>query len=135
MNTPLLNIITATLTFLLLDGIWLGVIAKSFYRDNLSSFLGLSGGQLAVNWPSAIIVYVVLIAGIVLFPVAKAGDSLKLALIWGFLFGITVYGTYGFTNHALVQNWPLKVSVIDTFWGGALCALTSFATVYFSSPR
>ncbi|MDA8561654.1 DUF2177 family protein [Gammaproteobacteria bacterium] len=121
------KIIIAIFTFIILDGLWLGVIAKSLYQDNLRLFLNISHGELSVNWVSAFFVYILLIAGILIFPVEKAGDDLKNSLLWGFLFGIFVYGTYGFTNHALVQNWPLKISIIDTIWGGVLCALTTYS--------
>jgi len=126
------KVLIATITFLVLDGLWLDVIAKSLYQNNLKSFLTISNGQLSFNWLSAIIVYIFLITAILAFPVAKANNNCKLAIFWGFVFGLAVYGTYGFTNHALVKNWPLKISLIDTFWGGVLCGLTALATVYFT---
>lgn len=119
--------IVTIVTFMILDGLWLGVIAKSLYQHNLSVFLNITNGELSVNWFSAIVVYILLIAGILIFPVEKAGGSLKMSVLWGFLFGLFVYGTYGFTNHALVQHWPLKISIIDTIWGGVLCALTTYS--------
>lgn len=127
------KIVVAIVTFMILDGLWLGVIATSLYQNNLKPLLAMSNGQLSVNWGSAIVVYIVLILGVLVFPVARAGNDIKLAIIWGFIFGISVYGTYGFTNHALLNNWPLKITIIDTIWGGVLCALTTLAVALFAA--
>lgn len=132
MNNLIKKSIVAVITFLTLDGLWLGVFAKSIYHDKLSDFLTLVNGKLSVHWLSVIVIYSVLIVGIIVFPIEKSGNSLKASLLWGFIFGVVVYGTYGFTNHALVRNWPLEIALIDTLWGGVLCAATTCAANYFS---
>jgi len=108
------KLIIAIVTFLALDVLWLGLVAKYFYQNNLRNFLNISQNQLLVNWPSALIVYVLLIGGILLFPVTQAKNSTYKSFILGFGFGLCVYGTYGFTNHALVKNWPFIVTIVDT---------------------
>lgn len=126
----MMSFFIAALVFLLLDGIWLGYIAKSFYTENIGHLLRLNDGVLQPIWPAAIIVYIALISGLVLFVLPKAKSCLKKASIWGAFYGFVTYATYDFTNLALIKNWPLHISVIDTCWGITLCSLTSAITVF-----
>jgi hypothetical protein len=77
--------------FFVIDIIWLGVVAKSFYQKNLKYILSPN-----VNWTAAIIFYLIYIAGILIFAVlpAVAKDSLRHAAVWGALFGFFTYVTY-----------------------------------------
>lgn len=108
--------------FFAIDLIWLGVVAKNFYQDNLSAFLSPS-----VNWPAALAFYFMYIAGIILFAVKPGLDaqSLGKAAIWGALFGFFTYATYDLTNLATLRDWPLKVVVVDIAWGTLLCTLVA----------
>jgi uncharacterized membrane protein len=126
----MLSVIVTTCVFLLLDGIWLGVVAKQLYANELGSLLKMSGGQMQPNWFAAVVVYFALILGITCFVIPKASGRCDLALMWGALFGFVTYATYDFTNLSVLANWPLRISVIDTLWGMVLCGLTSCITVF-----
>ncbi len=112
--------------FFLIDMLWLGLMAKSFYREQLSAFLGQ-----AFNWPAAVLFYLMFIVGILLFAVIPAlnKNSLQHALIWGALFGFFTYATYDLTNLATLPGWPIKVVIVDILWGTFLCASVA-ATSY-----
>ena len=125
----MLRPIIATLTFLILDGIWLGIIAKKMYVDAFGQIMRLSDGAIQPYWPAAIVVYFALILGILVFVIPKAQGSAMSALLWGALFGFITYATYDFTNLAVLAQWSVKISIIDTIWGMVLCGLTSFITV------
>ncbi len=125
----MLRIITAILTFILLDAIWLGIIAKKMYIDAFGHLMRISKDSIQPYWPAAIIVYIALIGGILIFVIPKAHGSMAHALLWGALFGFITYATYDFTNLAVLSQWSLKISIIDTLWGMLLCGLTSFMTV------
>lgn len=111
--------------FFAIDMLWLGLVARSFYRNQLSSFLGDS-----FYWPAALIFYLVYIVGILMFAVlpALAKDSLAHALHWGALFGFFTYATYDLTNYATLPGWPLKVVIVDIVWGVLLCTAVSAAS-------
>lgn len=111
--------------FFAIDLLWLGVVAKNFYQNNLSHLLSP-----AVNWPAALLFYFMYIAGIILFAVKPGLDagSLAKAAIWGALFGFFTYATYDLTNLATLKNWPIKVVVIDIAWGSLLCTLVASAS-------
>ncbi|MEE4253590.1 MAG: DUF2177 family protein [Desulfuromusa sp.] len=108
--------------FFAIDLIWLGVVAKNFYQENLSAFLSPS-----VNWPAALAFYFMYIAGIILFAVKPGLDaqSIGKAALWGALFGFFTYATYDLTNLATLRDWPLKVVFVDIAWGTLLCTLVA----------
>jgi len=111
--------------FFLIDLLWLGVIAKNLYQKNLAHLLSPT-----VNWPAAIVFYLVYIAGIILFAVKPGLDELSLSrtVVWAALFGFFTYATYDLTNLATLRDWPLKVVVIDIIWGTVLCSLVSIGS-------
>lgn len=113
--------------FFIIDLIWLGVIAKGFYQKNLSFILSPQ-----VNWPAAILFYLLYIAGILIFAVvpAVAKNSWQHAMLYGAMFGFFTYMTYELTNLALLKDWPLNIVVVDIIWGVVLC--TAVASIgYF----
>jgi len=127
-----MQIIVATITFLILDGIWLGFIANQSYIDAFGPILRMADGRIQPNLAAAAVVYVALIAGIILLVIPKAGGQLLPAFLWGAFFGFVTYATYDFTNLAVLKDWSLKMSIIDTIWGMVLCGATSFVTVWFT---
>ncbi len=109
-------------TFLVLDLLWLGVIARGFYREQLNPLMADS-----TNWLAAVLFYLLFVAGLLVFVVNPAVErgSLAWSLGLGFLFGVITYGTYDLTNLATLAGWPLKVTLVDLVWGGVLSALVS----------
>ena len=58
--------------FMVLDGVWLGLLMKNFYREQLAPIVRLADGGIAPNWPAAFVVYVLLGTGIALFVIPRA---------------------------------------------------------------
>jgi uncharacterized membrane protein len=112
--------------FFVIDMIWLGVVAKDFYQQQLGYIMG------PVNWTAAIVFYLVYIVGILLFavyPALQEGSIMK-ALLFGALFGFFTYATYDFTNLATVKDWPLLVTVVDVMWGTFLGSSVAVVSYY-----
>ncbi|HUU62169.1 MAG TPA: DUF2177 family protein [Acidimicrobiia bacterium] len=111
--------------FFAIDMVWLGLVAKGFYRRQIGSLM-----RSPVNWAAAIVFYLLFILGLVVFVVAPAMDheSWVRALLYGALFGFIAYATYDLTNLATLRNWPLLVTVVDLVWGAALAASVSVIT-------
>ena len=115
--------------FFLIDMIWLGVVAKSFYQSQIGHLLG------EVNWVAAIIFYLVFLVGLVIFavyPGVQAG-AWQTALIYGALFGFFTYATYDLTNLATLKDWPLSVTLVDMVWGTILGATVAVGTYFAHS--
>jgi uncharacterized membrane protein len=110
--------------FFVIDMIWLGVVARGFYRRHLGPMLNPK-----VNWAAAALFYLLFIAGLLVFvirPALVGGEPLK-ALLLGALFGLISYATYDLSNLATLKDWPLVVTVIDLIWGTVLGGAVSFA--------
>jgi uncharacterized membrane protein len=112
--------------FMVLDGVWLGLLMKNFYRDQLAPIVRLADGGIAPNWPAAFIVYVLLGAGIALFVVPRA-TTLASAAALGAVFGLVVYGVYDFTNYSTLRQWPFVLTLADTAWGALASAAAAVA--------
>lgn len=104
--------------FLVLDLLWLGVVARGFYRDRLGDLLG------PVRWPAAIVFYAIYIAAVLVFAVMPAveRESLARALVLGGFFGFAAYAAYDLTNLATLRDFPVAVAVVDMIWGTLLTA-------------
>jgi uncharacterized membrane protein len=111
--------------FFAIDMLWLGVVARGFYRNQLADFLG------PVNWTAAIVFYLLFIVGILVFAVVPAlkQESLMYAVMYGAFFGFIAYATYDLTNLATLNDWPLTVTLVDMAWGAVLTG--SVATVSY----
>ena len=112
--------------FFVVDMVWLGVVARSFYQRHLGYLLG------PVNWLAAIGFYLIYLVGVIFFAgyPGVAADSAWLALGLGAAFGFFTYATYDMTNWATVRNWPARVVVVDILWGTFLGASVAGATAY-----
>ncbi|HSF82739.1 MAG TPA: DUF2177 family protein [Anaerolineales bacterium] len=121
-----LKLYLATLiAFFLIDMVWLGVVARNFYRKYLGFLLSPNP-----NWAAAILFYLLFIGGILIFaviPGLQAG-SLGKALLLGALFGLLSYATYDLTNLATIKDWPLIVTVVDMIWGTVLAASVTWVS-------
>lgn len=117
--------LTALLIFFAIDMVWLGVIAKDFYRGQIGFLM-----KTDINWTSAILFYLIFIVGLVFFVVQPSLEksSWVYALAVGALFGLITYATYDLTNYATLKDWPFSVTVIDLAWGTVLGALVSVLT-------
>jgi uncharacterized membrane protein len=112
--------------FMVLDGVWLGVLMKHFYREQLAPIVRLADGGIAPNWPAAVIVYILLGSGIALFVIPRA-STLPSAAGFGALLGLIVYGVYDFTNYSTLRQWPFVLTLADVAWGTAASAAASVA--------
>jgi uncharacterized membrane protein len=116
--------------FFVIDMVWLGLVAKNFYRQQIGFLM-----KPDVNWTSAIIFYLLFIVGLVLFvitPAIEKGSWIH-ALLFGLLFGLITYATYDLTNLATLKDWPILVTIVDLVWGAVLAASVSVVTYFIAS--
>ena len=108
--------------FFMIDIVWLGFIARSFYRKHLGYILAENP-----NWTAAILFYLLFVAGIQVFVIAPAlasGSFVKMLPLAAF-FGLITYATFDLTCLALVDKWPVIVTVVDMVWGTVLSTAVS----------
>lgn len=109
--------------FFAIDMVWLGLVARTFYRKYLGFLMAPNP-----NWLAAIIFYLLFIVGILVFVVVPglADNSLKTTLLRAALFGLITYATYDLTNLATLKNWPLTITIVDLIWGIVLSVMVSY---------
>jgi uncharacterized membrane protein len=111
--------------FFAIDMVWLALIARNFYQNQIGFLM-----RPAVNWPAAIIFYLLFLVGLVVFviePAVLKKDWIQ-ALGKGALFGLITYATYDLTNLATLKDWPFTVVWVDMIWGAVLAASVSVIT-------
>jgi uncharacterized membrane protein len=116
----------ALLALLILDGLWLGVLMKDFYRQQLEPLARMADGGLDPIWPIAALVYPVIALGLTAFVLGRERGPVD-ALVMGALFGAVTYAVYDLTNHATLRDWSATMTVVDIGWGAFSCGVVSWA--------
>lgn len=122
-----ISFLTAGMTMLALEGVWLTVMASRFYKPRI--------GHLMAETPSLApialfyIVYLVGLVVLVVHPMLVGNAATVKVLLMGALYGLVTYATYDLTNHATLRAWPTIVTVVDLVWGTSLTAIVALAAV------
>jgi len=104
---------------LVVDGLWLGLVARGFYRRHLGPML-LDTFRL----DAAALFYLLYAAGLVVLAVQPGlgrGSAVRAALLGGLL-GLVAYGAYDLTNVATLRGFPVRMAVVDMVWGTLMSA-------------
>lgn len=119
--------------FLVIDGLWLGIIARDFYQGQLRIIDNLGPGQpIKFNYFSAVGAYFLMALGFELFvrPQLTFSDNnwtkLLNSFMVGGLFGLVLYGVYDFTNYAIFSRWTELFVFVDILWGVFVYTAVSF---------
>ncbi|HQT64653.1 MAG: hypothetical protein B7Z75_05230 [Acidocella sp. 20-57-95] len=122
MRTPFIAYITSLVVMGIMDGCWLGFATSRLYRPGI--------GHLMTDKPvvpAAVLFYLLYAAGVtylITLPALTSG-GLSSAIMRGAVFGLIAYGTYDLTSLAILQNWPLNVTVADMIWGAIITGATA----------
>jgi uncharacterized membrane protein len=104
-----------------LDFTWIGIIANSFYKEQLGVLYSTN-----IIWPAAIVYFAVL-------PAVRA-HSWKLGAGRAALFALAAYATYDLTGLATIPNWPVLMTFVDMAWGIVLSVVTT-SLVYLIATK
>ena len=117
--------IATLIVFFAIDFLWIGIVARTFYRKYIGFLLAPSP-----NWIAAIIFYLLFILGLLFFVVVPGlkENSFKTTFLRAALFGLITYSTYDLTNLATVKDWPLLITAVDMIWGTVLSIAVSLAS-------
>lgn len=110
-------------SLLILDIFWLSTMARRLYRPELGDMIAEKFRPVP-----AICFYLIYVLGVTYFaalPAVEASSGAK-ALVDGALLGALAYSTYDLTNHATLQRWSLRVTLIDIAWGVFLSATAAY---------
>lgn len=109
-------------TFLVLDLLWLGVLAKNFYQQHLGYLM-----RADVRWVPAACFYLLFVAALVVFVAAPGIErgSLGRTMAMGAFFGLAAYAAFDLTSLALIRDFPLTAALVDLAWGAVLSAVVA----------
>ena len=110
------------ISLIVVDMIWLLVIAKTMYRDSM--------GDLMADEPklaAGIAFYVLYAIGVCIFVLMPAinKQSWLDAVLYGSLFGFFCYMTFDLTNLSVIRNFSTQLAFIDIAWGSFATAVVS----------
>jgi len=101
-------------SFLAFDALWLGLVAKKFYKKYIGDLMATKPNFIAAGLFYAIYLFGVLM--LVVIPAHRINSLTQ--LVWtGALFGFVCYATYDLTSQAVIKNWPVVVTIVDLLWG------------------
>lgn len=125
MKALLLPYLAALLVVGLLDALWLGLVARDFYRTAI-------GAQMAeqVRWAPALVFYLGYPAALVALALLPAGQPWPHQVARAALVGLVAYGVYDLTNLATLRQWPLRLALVDMAWGVAVSTLAGAAAAW-----
>ena len=114
----------------LIDMVWLGAVAKNFYRTQLGHLM-----RPAVLWVPAVLFYLIYVAALVVIVIWPAIErqSLTRAMAFGALFGLAAYAAYDLTSLALMKDFPVAVALVDLAWGAVLTGGVAGVTYLLAS--
>ena len=126
---PLMAYVVTLVLFLVIDGIWLGVVAGGLYRSQMGALVAER-----FNFGAAAAFYLLYPVGLTVFAVwpalsASEGGLPVRTLLLGGLLGLVAYGTYDLTNLAILRDWPVSITLIDLAWGTVLSAVVAALAV------
>jgi uncharacterized membrane protein len=116
----------AGVIYLVLDMLWLLVVARGLYVAELGPLLKANPNLIA-----ALAFYLLFLAGLtffVLLPAAAHADVVRAGLV-GAAFGLVAYGTYDLTNLATLNGFSTRIALIDMAWGMTVTGITAGGTI------
>jgi len=125
---------TSAILFVLLDFLWLAVIASAWYRQTLGYLADLDPqGKIIFNIPFGLIAQVVISLALsaVIMMALHIDNRMIVAVGWGAFIGFAIYATYDFTNLSFVKGWPLWIGILDVCWGTLQGVLAGVYVFYF----
>jgi uncharacterized membrane protein len=115
------NAILYLATFLILipvDFLFLGVVAKNFFTEQVGDMLG------EVRLLPAVLFYLLYVLGVLVFVNGADDANWQSVLVKGALFGLFCYATFELTAMSLLKHWTWPVVALDISWGAIITALS-----------
>lgn len=113
--------LAVAVTLGVLDGLWLGVVAKDVYRRALRPIM-----RDPVDRVAALGFYLLYVGAVMTLAVQPADDLVE-AITRGALLGLAAYGTYDLTNRATIRPFPWSLVALDMAWGTVLTTAAATA--------
>lgn len=126
LKTFLRNYLFTAGLFIGIDLVWL-VITQPFHDRAMGDLARRAAGDFFPLWWPAVLAYLIIPLGLTAL-VVNRGKQHPLAgrIGIGALYGACIYAVHNLSNYANLTHWSLAATVVDTLWGGAICAAVTW---------
>ncbi len=114
--------VAALVALLVLDGLWLGVLAKDLYQREMGSLMADP-----IRVAPAVAFYLLYPLAVVYLCLHAQPTGWFEAVCKGAVLGLAAYGAYNLTNLAVVKGWPVSLTAADWPWGAVVTAAAALA--------
>ena len=120
----LFGYLASAVTMLVLDLLWIGVVARPLYQQGLGHLMAAQP-----LLPAVVAFYALFLLGLALFALRPVGAEARWSAVLkrAALYGFFTYAAYDLTNLATLKGWPLPLSLIDIGWGVVLSVVSAAA--------
>jgi len=119
----------ALVAMAVLDGLWLGWLARDLYRREIGD---LMAG--AVRLGPAALFYGLYPLGLVYLALQPAPTAVLDAALRAAVVGLVAYGAYDLSNLATLRGWSVRLCLIDMAWGTGASALAGMLAHVVAVP-
>ena len=115
------TLVLSAFIFVLLDLLWLAVIARPFYLRHFGYLATVENGKIVFNLYAGIAAQFIISAGLttVITLVLNQHHGLAASVFAGAFAGFVIYATYDLTNLSFVKGYTFLMSAVDIAWGTA----------------
>ena len=105
--------------FILLDMLWLAVVARSLYFRQMSYLARVHNDRIVFNLPVGVLAQAIIALGLAVFVsfAVMVDNRLVSAAGTGAFAGFVIYCAYDLTNLSFIKGYPLLTTVVDIAWG------------------
>lgn len=107
------------LVLLPVDFLFLGVLAKDFFQQQVGDMLG------DIRLAPAVLFYLLYPVGVVIFVSGARDATWRATVLFGALFGFFCYATFELTAMAMLKHWSWPVVLLDIAWGSFVTAVSA----------
>lgn len=123
MKSNIITYLVIMCCLLVLDGIWLGIIANDSYQKAMGHIMR----ETPLIWPWVVFYLLYPLAILILAIQAQQPIQSHYLFAWrGFVLGAAAYGAYNLTNVSLLADWPILITIKDWLWGSFLTAISAW---------
>ena len=118
----LYRLVVVLITFLVLDAIYLGLQMASLQQ----LYKKIQNQPLTLKPLGAVLCYMFMVFVLYYFILSP-----KKSIMDAFILGLCIYGIYNTTSYAVLAEFPFRLVITDTLWGGILFAAATF--IYYKT--
>jgi len=124
----------SVLLFIVLDLLWLSVVARTIYFKQMNYLAIIENDRIVFNLPVGLTVQAIIAFGLAVF--ISLGllveNSLATSLCIGAFAGFVMYCTYDLTNLSFIRDYPVFITIVDIAWGTAQGLFAGFYVFYLT---